>query len=202
MIKIIGDSGKEYNISFSGGRYICSCPDFQYRHKKSGECKHIVKYLGTNPMYKPRAYFEETIKNIEYILRKFEIEIVGSYRREAKIMKDIDILIQMWQQDIMPHDIISKYLDIKSRGQSRVIGTLDGIQIDFRMVYFENQWPSMLMHTTGSKIENIRLRKKAIKLGMKLNEYGLFTKTERLKLKTEEDYYWTLEETYLLPRER
>lgn len=34
---IVGSSGKKYFITGTSGRYSCSCPGFQFRHK----CKHV-----------------------------------------------------------------------------------------------------------------------------------------------------------------
>ena len=52
----------------------------------------------------------------------------------------------------------------------------------------EISWPYSLLHFTGSKEFNIKLRAEAVKKNMKLNEYGLFNKKGKLiKLTSEND---------------
>ncbi|GJM19689.1 MAG: DNA polymerase/3'-5' exonuclease PolX [Phycisphaeraceae bacterium] len=47
------------------------------------------------------------------------------------------------------------------------------VQVDLRVVPAES-WGAALMYFTGSKDHNVRLRERALKRGMTLNEYGLF----------------------------
>src|SRR5947208_8231164 len=47
------------------------------------------------------------------------------------------------------------------------------LQIDLRVVE-PKSWGAAMHYFTGSKAHNIRMRERAIKLGFKLNEYGLF----------------------------
>src|SRR6185503_12651624 len=47
------------------------------------------------------------------------------------------------------------------------------IQVDLKIVP-EQSWGAAMMYFTGSKEHNIRLRQKALDMGLTLNEYGLF----------------------------
>ncbi len=47
------------------------------------------------------------------------------------------------------------------------------VQVDLRVVP-ESSWGAALMYFTGSKEHNVRLRERAQKMGLTLNEYGLF----------------------------
>lgn len=47
------------------------------------------------------------------------------------------------------------------------------VQVDLRVVP-EASWGSALMYFTGSKDHNVRLRERALKMGLTLNDYGLF----------------------------
>lgn len=51
--------------------------------------------------------------------------------------------------------------------------TTKGIQVDLRVVP-EKVWGAALQYFTGSKAHNIRIRKLAVRAGLKLSEYGLF----------------------------
>jgi DNA polymerase (family 10) len=47
------------------------------------------------------------------------------------------------------------------------------IQVDLKIVP-EDSWGAALMYFTGSKEHNVKLRQKALDIGLTLNEYGLF----------------------------
>ena len=51
------------------------------------------------------------------------------------------------------------------------------IQVDLR-VLDDSSWGAALMYFTGSKEHNVRLRERALKMGLTLNEYGLFPESE------------------------
>jgi len=56
-------------------------------------------------------------------------------------------------------------------------GTSPTIQVDLR-VLDDSSWGAGLMYFTGSKEHNVRLRERAHKMGLTLNEYGLFPESE------------------------
>ncbi|MBC7772307.1 MAG: DNA polymerase/3'-5' exonuclease PolX, partial [Pyrinomonadaceae bacterium] len=58
-------------------------------------------------------------------------------------------------------------------GVDQQVSTEPTIQVDLRVVPAES-WGAALMYFTGSKEHNVRLRERALKMGMTLNEYGLF----------------------------
>ena len=76
-------------------------------------------------------------------------------------------------------------------------------QVDINIVE-EETWGSALMHHTGSKWENIRLRKLAKAQGMTLSQYGLRqASTDQLIAgHTEEEVYKALGTPYKRPEER
>lgn len=51
------------------------------------------------------------------------------------------------------------------------------IQVDLRMID-DSCWGAALMYFTGSKEHNVRMRERALKMGLTLNEYGLFPEDE------------------------
>tara|TARA_Y100000589_G_scaffold231804_2_gene219304 strand:- start:2450 stop:4204 length:1755 start_codon:yes stop_codon:yes gene_type:complete len=100
----------------------------------------------------------------------------GSLRRGRDTIGDLDILaccedaaslIELFQSI----DGVEKVL---LAGDTKCSIRLDrGIQIDLRVVP-EAAFGAALMYFTGSKEHNVVLRERAIKAGMRLNEYGLF----------------------------
>ena len=62
---------------------------------------------------------------------------------------------------------------------------------------------SALVYFTGSKENNLEMRRKAQQLGYKLNEYGLFGRdAKRINFDSERDLYKKLGLTYKGPRSR
>ncbi len=104
-----------------------------------------------------------------------EIEAVGSLRRGCETCGDIDILASNADPTLMDafvaYDTVERVLghgDTKSSVLLR-----GGFQADLRLVTSDSRGAAM-QYFTGSKAHNIALRDRAIGLGFKLNEYGLF----------------------------
>ena len=79
----------------------------------------------------------------------------------------------------------------------------EGLQCDIRL-FTKDNFGSGLLYFTGDKQHDIWMRKKAMKLGWKLNEYGLFYKKtgKRLAGKTEKEIYSKLKIKMLKPELR
>ena len=184
---IVKGSKQDYEVKFNAtsSRWTCTCPDFQYRRskEKDGQCKHIFKFLQeSQPMntpqderYKPIQYFEPVAGIVENMLDSFQHLICGSYRRNAPFIKDLDVVVLCdKQKDIDDlRECISLIGYIESGGDRNITAKINNIQVDFKICTDENVWGSTIMHFTGSKAENIRLRRIAISKGMSLSEYGL-----------------------------
>src|SRR4029079_18647640 len=78
-----------------------------------------------------------------------------------------------------------------------------GFQADLRLVDSESRGGAM-QYFTGSKSHNIALRDRAIGLGFKLNEYGLFRTEDDVRVagETEEDLYEALGRQWVPPELR
>jgi DNA polymerase (family 10) len=100
---------------------------------------------------------------------------VGSIRRGADTAGDIDILATGADPHVMSTFTKYKLVDrILGQGETKSSVLLwGGIQADLRLVPPESRGAAM-QYFTGSKAHNIALRDRAIALGLKLNEYGLF----------------------------
>jgi len=92
---------------------------------------------------------------------------------------------------------------VREKGQKRAsVKLVDGVQVDVR-VFAEEEYGAALVYFTGSKDHDIALRTIAIGKGLKLNEYGLFTKEGgRLAGETEEGVYEKLGLSYIEPELR
>lgn len=132
--------------------------------------------------------------------------LVGSYRRGKPTSGDIDILYFGDLDKLL--DKLEKNLGDKwilvSRGPSKIAGIFVNkktVEIDLWVCNPENK-AAMMLYSTGSKTNNIRMRHIAKYRGMKLNQYGLFKDDKLIPTKTEKDIFDKLEMKYLEPSER
>jgi DNA polymerase (family 10) len=130
---------------------------------------------------------------------------VGSLRRGCDTCGDIDILAAGADQTIMDafveHSLVERVL---ARGDTKSSVLLrGGVQVDLRLVPADSRGAA-LQYFTGSKAHNIALRDRAIGLGFKLNEYGLFRieGDERVASATEEEIYESLGLAWVPPELR
>ena len=123
------------------------------------------------------------------------IEPVGSLRRGCDTCGDVDLLAAG-----APASIMDAFIDY--RLVERVLGHGDtkssvllqgGFQADLRLVEPQSRGAAM-QYFTGSKAHNIALRDRAIGLGFKLNEYGVFRTTDEARVAgaSEHDVYAAL----------
>lgn len=104
-----------------------------------------------------------------------DITPVGSLRRGCETCGDIDILVTGADISLLDafvgHQLVERVL---GRGETKASALLrGGYQVDVRLVAPESRGAA-LQYFTGSKAHNIALRDRAIGLGLKLNEYGVF----------------------------
>ncbi len=132
------------------------------------------------------------------------VSIAGSLRRKKELVKDIDIVVStpdspavMERFTALPQ---AEGIIAKGDTKSSII-TAAGIQVDVRTVS-DREFPYALHHFTGSKEHNIALRGRAIHLGMKMNEYGLFTGDRLIVCTNEEEIFHALQLDYIPPELR
>lgn len=182
---------------------------------------HLIKAVDSKiPVESPdgkvryaRVIFDSYVSTIRSTLNQFpevlKFEFCGSYRRKCELVSDLDVLIIL--KDNSNAEAIFNYFEnslqyVKMwRGPIKAGYTVDGfIRVDFKIIPNES-WAYALCHFTGSKLENIRLRRRASDLGYKLNEYGLFDQNNNPihdKLTDEKDIYGFLQLPYKKPNER
>lgn len=170
--------------------------------------KEILDSLGSS---RKRFLLEEmlpTIKRIENRLKKLKevqkVVVAGSVRRKKKTIHDADILVAS-DKPFKVNEFFIKMKDVKkvlAQGPTKSSVLLkDGFQVDIRIVK-KDYFGAALVYFTGSKQHNIKLRKIAIKKGLKLSEYGLFKENKFVAGKTEEEVYRKLGLKYIKPELR
>lgn len=126
----------------------------------------------------------------------------GSLRRMKETVHDVDILVAARKADAVMKalrglDIVRRVL-VSGPTKTSVLLT-DDLQVDVRVVD-PASWGAALLYFTGSKEHNIRLRERAIRRGLKLNEYGLSDESGRvIAAKREEDIYRALDLEWIPP---
>lgn len=135
-----------------------------------------------------------------------QISIAGSIRRWKETINDIDI-ISTSEKPRMAMNVFTGMPGVREvlmKGPTKSSVLLEeGIQADLRVVD-EDSFGAALLYFTGSKSHNIRLRELALRSGMKINEYGIFSekKGEKLGGKSEGDIYRVLGLQYIPPEMR
>lgn len=133
------------------------------------------------------------------------ISPAGSLRRGKETIGDIDILVS----SASSHAVIDAFAtlscvrEILAKGETKSsILTHQGLQMDLRVVSPES-FGAALQYFTGSKAHNIALRERAIRKGLKINEYGVFTQDGRkIGGGDEEEVYACLDLPFIPPELR
>jgi DNA polymerase (family 10) len=132
------------------------------------------------------------------------VEIAGSLRRGKETIGDIDILgISARPEEASDFFVgLPDVEEVLAKGPKKTSVRLgDGLQVDLRIVPGES-FGAALQYFTGSQAHNIRLRERAISLGLKLNEYGVFKGEERIAGRTEVEVYHAVGLAWIPPELR
>ena len=111
-----------------------------------------------------------------------QVTVAGSFRRMRETVGDLDILVTAdanspVMQRFTAYDEVAEVLSAGSTRASVVLKS--GLQVDLRVVA-QTSYGAALHYFTGSKSHNIAIRRIAQKLGLKINEYGVFRGAERI----------------------
>lgn len=158
------------------------------------------------PLGKVLPIANDIVEKLKKLAPIKKISIAGSIRRWKDTIKDIDILVTSNDpskvMNVFVHIPDVKDILMKGPTKSSVI-LKEGIQVDLRVVE-EESFGAALAYFTGSKAHNIRLREMASKMGLKINEYGIFREKDDKKIggEKEEDIYRILGLPYIPPELR
>jgi DNA polymerase (family 10) len=104
------------------------------------------------------------------------VEAAGSCRRRKETVGDLDLIVVGGEPKALS-DALASHADVKEvlgHGDAKTSVVLaSGLQIDLRPFDSESLGAA-LQYFTGSKAHNVALRERAVKRGLKLNEYGVF----------------------------
>jgi DNA polymerase (family 10) len=131
----------------------------------------------------------------------------GSLRRGKETVGDVDLLVAgpgaaAALEKFAGHNKVQEVLGKGPNKASAKVG-VEGLQVDVRAVPAESYGAAM-QYFTGSKEHNIALRTRALKMGLTLNEYGLFRTgvEEQVAGRNEEEVYGKLGLEWIPPELR
>jgi DNA polymerase (family 10) len=133
-----------------------------------------------------------------------QIDMAGSFRRRQETVGDLDILVscdspaQIMGLFIRHEDV----LRVIAQGETKSSVILrGGLQVDLRVIDPQS-YGAALHYFTGSQLHNIALRRLARQRDLKINEYGVFNRDQRIAGQTEKDVFAALKLSYIEPELR
>lgn len=147
---------------------------------------------------------------IEY-LRKIpdldQLSAAGSVRRGKETIGDVDLIVtgaaaREAMDAFVKHPSVTEVLG-KGENKASVRFGFEGLQVDLRALPAESYGAAM-QYFTGSKEHNVTLRARAQRMGLTLNEYGLYRveTNELVAGRTEEEIYQALGLPWIPPELR
>jgi DNA polymerase (family 10) len=162
-----------------------ACGDGRIRSLKGMGAKKealLLKALAGRKLYAGRHLLPEThdlaaalVAHLQARAPDAQITPVGSLRRGCDTCGDVDILAAGATAGLADaftaYPLVEQVLALGDTKSSVLLR--GGFQADLRLVPVESHGAA-LQYFTGSKTHNIALRDRAIGMGLKLNEYGVF----------------------------
>ena len=171
----------------------------------------IVEALDNHRVKKarrPRQSVAATVATLLLALRALpgveRAEVAGSFRRGREDVADADIVVACSDQDavLLSFAALPQVERVLLRGGTKCSIHVDnGFQIDLRAVPAAS-FGAAMQYFTGSVAHNVKLRARALRLGMMLNEYGLHRGTEVIAGADEADVYAALGLNWIAPEQR
>ena len=155
---------------------------------------------------------EKLTEHLKHIKGIEKITPAGSLRRGRETVGDLDMLItgpcciDDGQRAALIEEILRfpGIVDVLAKGDNKVSFKLrSGMQVDVRTLAPESYGAAM-QYFTGSKGHNVTLRQRALKMGLTLNEYGLFRLEDNKRVAgvTEDEIYGALKLDCIPPEMR
>jgi len=136
----------------------------------------VLRSAGRWHLGKVLPVAEIMLESLQELEEVAQISIAGSLRRMKETVGDADIVAasstpEPVMEAFTSHQMVGEVLAHGSTKSS--VRTRDDLQIDLRVVP-PDVFGAALMHFTGSRAHNIRLREMAVRRGIRINEYGVF----------------------------
>jgi DNA polymerase (family 10) len=150
---------------------------------------------------------EELIATLRAVDGVEAVTPAGSLRRGRETVGDLDLLVT-GPNATRALDTFVKYPrveEVLGRGENKASAKVgrEGLQVDVRALPPES-FGAAMQYFTGSKDHNVAIRTRAVRMGFKLSEYGLFRSSDDslVTAATEESIYQTLGLPWIPPELR
>ncbi|MBI3998097.1 MAG: DNA polymerase/3'-5' exonuclease PolX [Armatimonadetes bacterium] len=153
----------------------------------------LRRSAGRQPLGVVLPVARELVERLRGVAGVQEIDVAGSLRRMKETVGDIDILVTSRKPgDVMEAFVRAPHVaQVLSHGPTRSSVVLEvSLQADMRVVE-PAAYGAALQYFTGSKEHNVALRERAVRKGLKVNEYGVWRVKDgkRVAGRTEADVY-------------
>ena len=171
--------------------------------------KNREAYAARHLWWDARAVVDRILPSLKELPEVEKVEAAGSFRRGMETVGDLDFIVASGN----PAPIMEWFtsmdgvVEVTAHGDTKSSIRLEGgMQADLRVVPPE-QFYFALHHFTGSKDHNVRMRQKALSLGLSLSEWGLRPEEEKdssrkagpIEAHAEEDVFRALGLSYVPP---
>ncbi|MBV9100905.1 MAG: hypothetical protein JOZ46_04870 [Candidatus Dormibacteraeota bacterium] len=134
------------------------------------------------------------------------VEPAGSFRRGRADLGDLDIVVATGEprQVLVAFGALPQVERVLLRGDTKCsVHVAFRFQVDCRAVA-PHEFGAAMQYFTGSQAHNVQLRGRALRMGLTLNEYGVFRVDggERIAGDTEESVYAALGLSWIPPEQR
>ena len=176
--------------------------------------ENILRGIRLYRTYRARILLGKALPLVEEVMGELSekasswierISSAGSLRRGKETIGDIDILVSSTGSHAVmdAFTTLSCVREVMAKGETKSsILTDQGLQMDLRVVS-PDSFGAALQYFTGSKAHNIALRERAIRRGLKINEYGVFTQDgKKIGGRDEEEVYACLDLPLIPPELR
>jgi len=133
-----------------------------------------------------------------------KITVAGSFRRMRETVGDLDILVAAGPRSPVMERFVGydEVKEVLAHGETRSSVKLkSALQVDLRLVPADS-YGAALHYFTGSKAHNIAVRRLGQARGLKINEYGVFRRQERVAGETEESVFAAVDLPWIAPELR
>lgn len=151
--------------------------------KKSAE--KILSGIENREAYGKRHLWWSVQELVEHILEGLKahpdaerVSVAGSYRRRLETVGDLDFIVASANPEPLMDWFtrLSEVKEVTAKGITKSsVRFEDGTQADLRIVA-SKEFVFALHHFTGSKDHNILMRQRALSMGYRLSEWGIFDK--------------------------
>lgn len=164
----------------------------------------VSQHRGRFRLGDARPIAEEVVERMEQCPAVRRVSLAGSLRRWKEVVKDMDIVASSKKPDeVMDFFVqLPQVAEVIAKGPTKSsVRFQNGIAADLRVVA-DDEFAYAMHHFTGSKEHNVAMRARAQKMGLKINEYGLFKGARRIPCKDEEEFFKALKLKFIPPELR